>query len=216
MPAEKTKQAAQTIINEIPNAGKLNDAQILVQAEQKIARIGGELSPQLKEVPVELSKTSGLIDRYGGLREKIAEQSLSDIEDQALKRISNTFENVLVEAVDAKNLDEVWKLRIRFDQKIPERVKRATLKSSPQDQIAKDAWLTYRSLLNSFIDSTADEIADVAVKADFNKMSDLYTAITNIVARADFDKKGTRIGIRNLLRFAGIGAGGFGLGTLLD
>ena len=47
-------------------------------------------------------------------------------------------------------------------------------------------------------------------------MSDLYTAITNIVARADFDKKGTRIGIRNLLRFAGIGAGGFGLGTLLD
>jgi len=204
LPSERTQRAAQTIIEQIPNARKLNDQQIIVQADNAIGRIAQELSPQLQDIPLNRSKVGELVDRFKGLQTQLLDESYSPEEINAVKKIGTTFKNSLSEIIDADNLDEAWRVRKLFDDVIPAKVKEAGDLATPGQKAAKEAWLTYRELLNTLLDSNGDEITDEAVKTAFKKMTDLYTAKGNIISRATFDKKGNSTGLKLLLGALGV------------
>ena len=206
LPTERTQRAAQTVLEEIPKANKFNDQQVILEADKAISRIAEPISSELKQVPLQKSKVIELVDQYKKIETELMGTAFDQAEKNAVESMTNTFKNAVGDFVDADNLDDAWKIRQKFDEAIPQKIKQANSQSSLGDQAAKDAWLTYRELINTIVEEGGQEIADETTKQAFKKMTDLYTAKGNIIARATFDKKGNRNGIDTLLK-VGSGAG---------
>ena len=206
-----SKRAAQTISELIPGADRLTDAQLVVQLDNKIARLSQELSPGLKQVFVDDITKNDMLNSWLQIKENQATSVGRKLSGPRFKGAQDDFEKMLLEAIDTDDLDQLWALRKKYDDTTPENVKNAGEKSAEGFQFEREIWLENRRIMNEVIEKLSEGLENEA-RRFFEQLRDMYTARTNIINRADISRK--KIGgiflPRRLIEY-GLGATGLGI-----
>lgn len=217
IPDAKVRRASEVVLRDIPKATTRNSFELADDIGVSITKKAQTLKPQMQSVNLTDDTKSILIDEWGALQKL---QKESDLFADALTsntKFQNRFETFLDEAVDAKNLDELWDIRKRYDRSITSSIKKANQNSPTTTQIKNEMWLQNRSILNDVIEDVSTGLGNTA-KNSFDDMSSLYTARTNIINREKIDLKGTSgiINKKNIIRaLIGTGAGVVGINQIL-
>lgn len=229
--AEEVQRAGDTILKNIPGAAKMNDAQLSTAVNNEITKTAKALQGEMKTVVIKPDTTGRVIDNWKKLKAK--QQSTPEfIDNQAGNiRFQEQFENHLkklewditsptgkFKKPSPKTLDDLWESRKSYDASIPERVKKATSASSPQDQVRKEMWLDNRALLNHAINDTVSGLGKESQEA-FAKMADMYMANENILAKAKIDLRGEKSTLptskKDIIKWLSIGGGGVTVWNML-
>lgn len=226
-PSPETQKQTQTILNHIPNAGSMNDAQLGDALDERTTAMAQQLKPQLQAIPIGQSTTGKAFDAWNGIKE--AQTSDPDFLDNQAGNTSfqNQFERRLntlqwdiqdpatgkMKAPTPKNANDVWEARKDYDNSIPPAVKNATDKSAPVQIYRQKMWLQNRAILNDILNDVTSSLDNPTRKA-FSDMTDMYSARQNIVKNTKIDTKGAQgLLSKGLIKGAGIIGTGLGLGT---
>lgn len=185
----KITRAAEIFNQRIPKAHKLDELELAKRADKEITAISKRLAPELKKVKLREADLEDALDEWDSL--KTAQQESDDflINENLFTRQQKSFEKVLLEVIDADNLNDVWDMRKAYDRSVPTNVKKATAQSESLLQFKKELWLQNRGLLNNMFDSIAEELNETARKR-FDDMTALYLGRQNIIAKAKILEKG--------------------------
>lgn len=199
--SDEVNQAASTIQRTIPDAAKLNDAQLLPKLDVEIGKVAKNIKGDMQKVPIKLSTTGQVVDTWKALKTtQEAEPEFDGFTGSAKfqKKFESYLKNLNWDITDTsgkfkaptpKTLDDIWQTRIDYDNSIPANVKNATPNSAPSLQWQKTMWLQNRAILNDAIHDTASGLGDTSRKA-FSDMSDMYLAKQNILSKAAVDLEG--------------------------
>ena len=190
------KKASETINERIPNASKMNDQELLKATQGEISNIATKLKPEMQKIQVTADKTTEALNTWNRLKtSQVADADFVAFGGKTMQKNFEAFLNEVktrVKGVDGKfrnkNLDDMWEIRKRYDNSIPDRVKQAHSGSESRLQFQKDTWLQNRAILNNMINDTASGMGDVSRKA-FSEMTDLYTARQNIITKTKLSKE---------------------------
>jgi hypothetical protein len=214
--SENVQQAAQVIHQNIPNAAQMNDAQLSNALNTKIGETAQSLKPQMEATPIHPDTVEKAQETWQSL--KTEQQGRPEFLDNKAGNAAfqNKFQNYLQEALDGKNMNDVWDPRKAYDASVPASVKNATTSSPPQFQVRKTMWLENRAILNSMINDSSTGLGTQSQQA-FSDMSHMYDAQQNIAAKAKIDTTGAPgpLSKSTVLKW-GLGAGAtlFGLHKL--
>ncbi len=190
-PSDQVVKASQTIQNHIPNAAKMDDAELYNALSDKTTKISEDLKPEMEKVPVSKETQSSVRKTW----EQVKKDQETEPEYDAFPGSGKSqvkFEAYLkdLEATPNPSLNDVWEARKNYDSSIANNVKNASEASSPQLQWQKQMWLQNRSILNDLIHDTESGLGTESQKA-FSDMKDMYSARENLVSKAKADTKGT-------------------------
>ena len=159
-PSENVQKAAEVIQRRIPNANKLDEFQLNNSIKGEIENISGQLKPQLQEVRFEPAQFSKAEKEWQAIK-KTQSNTPEFLNSPGSIRVQENFENFLNEAKKPvkgtdgkfrqKSLDDIWEIRKRYDDSIPDRVKQATEQSPEFAQLQREMWLENRRILNDLI-----------------------------------------------------------------
>lgn len=194
--SRQIQQATDTIQRRIPGAAKLDDLQLDKRLQGEITSTAQGLESQLKAVPA----PAQIVQKAGSTWKRLKRTQAREPEFEAFagaKRAQKNFEVFLDEASKPiqgakgrfrfKNLDDLWKIRIKYDKSISPAVKKADDRSTPSTILQKEMWLSNRAILNDLINQTARRL-DVNSRKSFSELSDLYAARTNIASKVKIEK----------------------------
>ena len=205
----RVKSAARTVVEEIPDANFLDDAQLVNQAKEKISVIAKQVEPKLREIKLSSSSKEEILSSYiKKLGDNIDNYPL--LTKNQVKNLNKRFEDVLLELGEANNVDDLWKAVQKYDKSVSKNVKAANDVSTESLQLQKDIWLENRRILRDALDDIVDGV-DENVAKDFRKMRDLYLVRENIINNAEFFKGSGNL-TKALLR-AGLTSGVVSAGT---
>ena len=134
-----------------------------------------------------------------------------------LKAIEDNF---MMKALDAKNLDELWDLRIKLDKNksiAPKAARDATELSEQYLKDQQEAWHALRNIFGNTIKDAEIGLSSNKARGQFKKLKDLINAKNYLVQKAssEFKKKPGFTSKRNLA-IGGLGLIGTSyLGSLL-
>jgi len=187
--SDAIKQAAKIINDTIPDAAKMNDAELVTSLKNNIGEISQTLQPEMETTPVKPETIQKVQDVWRTLKSE--QQARPEFLDNKAGNMAfqNKFENYLNQIESATNMDEVWQTRWAYDDSVPANVKNATSASPPQFQVRKIMWQENRAIPNSAINDTANGLGQTSQKA-FSDMSHMYEAKENILSKAKIDVKG--------------------------
>lgn len=182
---DKVFNAVQTIKKEIPNAHKLTPSDLYTTLKSNIADKSNKLKPILKKIPIKDESVQKINTRWETLKKAQLEAVDATDETNVLK-LQKQFEEKLMKT-GSKTYDDLWEARKAYDESIPSQVKRANSMSPMQLQLRKDIWLQNRAILNDVIGDAGNSMGE-STKIVFNKMSDLYEAMNNLLAKTKAKK----------------------------
>lgn len=177
-PSKKTIDATQTIQKNIPDAAKMSEPELYKAVDKHISDTATKLRPQMEATPIHPDTISKINDDWTSLKKSQIEDAPATEEANVIKR-QNKFESLLKKSGNESHAD-LWDTRIKYDDSIPEGVKKANSMSPESLQIQKEEWLQNRSILNDAIDSSA--------KPEFKAMSDMYEAKNGILSKTKIKK----------------------------
>ena len=200
-PSKQAKEIADTFRKYVDDADKLDQFQIVKQADETIKSLSKEIKPKLKEIQFSPSQRRELFDEWEWLKNQQQKSVFFDTK-ASVKRFQDTTETFLkqvnqkLQGADGQfrewTMSDLWDFRIAYDnlddvKRIKKLLKKADL--TGEEQLLVDMWLQNRNMLNQFIKDAAKEMGeDVGTK--WSDMSNLYDIIDNISLKGDIDLKG--------------------------
>lgn len=222
--SNQVKQASNTIQRRIKKASELDDFALNDAMKKEVTKIATELKPDMQGIFISPNLTTKALSTWNKLKAKQAK--IPEFEAFAgSKRVQKNFEEFLnevktrVRGADGKfrdkNLDDLWELRIRYDNSISKNIKEAVDGVSPPSTVLqKEMWLDNRAILNDIINDTASGLGDVSRKG-FADMSDLYMARQNIATKSKILTEGEKGLIqKNIVKWGLTVGGGVVFGSL--
>lgn len=229
--SDEIQNAAKTIQQQIPNAGKMSDVELHRALDSKVTELAKNLGAEMEGVKVKPDMTGKVVNAWKNIKnEQIAEPEYDAFPGSA--KAQAKFESYLKQlewditdsagkfkSPTTKTLGDIWDVRKAYDESIAPNVKSATSASSPSLQWQKTMWLQNRALLNSAINDATSGLGETSQKA-FKEMSDMYMAQQNILSKAKIDVKGSEGKIptnkTDLIKWGlGVGGGAIGLDIVL-
>ena len=151
--------------------------------------------PKLLKNAFENIKKPKIVEQIGSTWDKLKIKQAKDpafVGFVGSKRMQQNFQEFIDKILKTKKdltLDDLWQMRIDYDNTIKSSVKKANDLSPEGLQLQREMWLENRRILNDVINDTASGLGDVS-KQSFADMSDLYMANQNIASKAKIDVKG--------------------------
>jgi hypothetical protein len=173
LPAEKTKAATKTIIQEIPNAQKMTPGELYKAVDTKITETATNLRPKMQATKIKPKTIEKLNTDWEALKKQQMLDAPATEEANVLKRQSK-FESFLQKSKSDNHAD-LWDTRIAYDDSIPANVKKANSLSSESLQLQREEWLQNRQILNDAFES--------ATQPEFRTMSSLYEAKNGLLSQ---------------------------------
>lgn len=192
IPSDKIIRATETIQREIPGASKLKEPELYTALEGRTSDMAMQLKPELQKIPVKPETIEKINIDWESIKKSQIENAPATEEINVFKR-QKKFQSFL-EKSDSKNLDDLWETRKKYDNSIPENVKKANINSPESLQIQKEEWLQNREILNSAITDAKNGMGEAAQKS-FDAMHDMYNAKENLLSKAkiEFESKPSKI-----------------------
>lgn len=209
IPTVKIQKASNIIQRDIPDLDINNPQKLFKQVKALGINKSKKLAPALKEVALPTDK----VDEFVKIATDIEENVLNNpqIKNLLTGKEKKSVKEFLDNLLDAKNMDEFWQARIKYDKTVPSGVKQATELSDSVTQFRKDFWLETRGEMNRILDETTQGIG---VSDEFAEMSALFEAQQNIIQRApELLKPEAGLFTKENLIKAGIGGTGIAIGA---
>jgi len=193
--AGKTEQAiADTFRKSIKNAEKLDEFQLVTKAGDSIADIAKTIRPVLKKIGFSEGSKKEILNSVDDIIEQqkkdplfFTKKTSNAAFQKQFKEFMGSMDNKIKDIDTGKlrdwTMEDVWDLRISYDDIVSKTVKNSTENSSELLQYQKDMWLQNRRLLNEWL-------FDKVPSQEFRDMSNLYEGINNIVTKGNVDIKG--------------------------
>ncbi len=179
LPTQRTKDATQTIIKNIPNAKKMSPSELYKAVDTNIKSTATKLRPQMESTPIKPETITKINTDWESLKKSQLSDAPATEEANVAKRQAK-FESLLKKSGSQSHAD-LWDTRIKYDDSIPENVKKANdTISHPDLWLQKQEWLDNRKILNDAIDSTG--------KPEFKQMSDMYEAKNGLLSKTKVTK----------------------------
>lgn len=199
-PDERTAAAAAIVETRIPNAENLDIFQLSNEIKKITDSSVKDLEPKFRAVPVSEDVVENTFNKWEQVKLKQADEPEFQAFGGAAK-FQERFENFLAELAAADNLDDAWKIRIRYDDIIPDSVKQASSNSAPSTALQHDMWLENRALMNDLIFELSNNLDETGKQA-FDELSLLYQSRNNLIQKGKIDTKGEKglVNTRNTLK----------------
>lgn len=181
MPSQKTLSARDTILKNIPGAGKMNPTDLYKAVDENITKMATDLRPQMEATQIKPETIQKINDDWNALKKSQMESAPATEEANVLKRQAK-FEATLQKS-GASHQGDLWDTRVEYDKSISKNVKQANVNSPESLQIQKEEWLQNRKILNDAINDATHGMGESSKKA-FEEMSNLYEARSNILSKA--------------------------------
>lgn len=182
IPTEKVQQAAQTIVDQIPGASKMDQPTLFKALDTNIGKISTDLRPEMEKVTIPQDSLDKITTDWESLKVKQFEDASATDEPNVIK-IQKQFQKVIDSIKPDTSLDKVWDARIDYDNSVPNNVKKANSLSSDWLNTQRSIWLKNREILNNVINDSATGLGTKSQKA-FSDMSDMYTAQNGLLTKA--------------------------------
>ncbi len=177
-PSQKTMSASQTIQKNIPNASKMSPSELYTAVDKNIGDTATKLRPQMQATPIKPATIEKINTDWEALKKSQIADAPATEEVNVAKRQAK-FESLLKKSGSSSHAD-LWDTAIKYDDSIPENVKRATSLSPESYQLQKQEWLDNRQILSDAMDKSS--------RPEFKAMSDMYNAKTGLLSKAKVDK----------------------------
>lgn len=220
-PSKDVIESAKTIASEIDkNAHTWAPEKLKQAADKKVQEISTELRPQLAKVNLDDQLKEQMMDKFLKVKEELT-SDVNFMNKASGKDILKAFEdNFMMKALDAKNLDELWDLRIKLDKNksiAPKSARDATELSEQYLKDQQEAWHALRNIFGNTIKDAEIGLSSNKARGQFKKLKDLINAKNYLVQKSasEFKKKSGLTSKRNLA-IGGLGLLGTSyLGSLL-
>lgn len=173
LPSKKTISASQTIQKNIPGASKMTPSDLYKAVDKNITDTATKLRPQMDATPIRPETIEKINTDWQALKKQQMADAPATEEANVLKR-QNKFESLLQKS-GAQNHGDLWDTAIKYDNSIPDSVKKANSMSPESLQLQKQEWLDNRQIL-----SDAMGKSDIP---EFKQMSDMYEAKNNLLSK---------------------------------
>lgn len=195
IPSEKEQRAVRVIQDSIKNPNFKNPQNLFSDVSEVGAMKAKSLEPKLKKIKLSDRNKQEVSSVASELKDNLLNnRQISDfLTGKEKKNLSNLIDDIS----NAKNVDEIWKSRIQFDQFTPNSVKQSLPGADARVAFRKEQWLDNRREINDIIDRVAKESGLEDVLEDFRDMSSLFDARQNMISRAPEFLKGSK-GIVNV------------------
>ncbi|RLI72286.1 MAG: hypothetical protein DRP02_02410 [Candidatus Gerdarchaeota archaeon] len=207
IPTEEVDRATDVILRDIAKPDTSNPQKLFNQVKDTGIQKAKKLKPKLQKIPVDDTARGQIDDAIKIMEEEVLKDErvfslLSGKEKKAITRYVEDLKN-------AKNLDEIWEARTKYDRSVPKNTKQATDLSDSTLQDRQTAWLDSRRHGNKILKEATEGLEDISIVDDFADMSSLFEVRQNMIQRApELLKPEKGIFTRKNLIKAGLGAGG--------
>lgn len=174
-PTEQIKKAADIIVKNIASPAK-TESGLYKQISDVIANKSQSLKSKLQAIKVPKSTATNTTT----VELKRAVKELATLKDEFLQSDIKGIEAWYKKLVNARTLDDIREARKDWDNLFSDAVKRASDVSAPTTRKANALWKKTRDIMNKYIDDTAKSIGDDTVRKEFDEMSALFKANSNI------------------------------------
>lgn len=176
-PSQKTLSASQTIQKNIPGASKMSPSELYTAVDKNISDTATKLRPQMKATPIKPETVEKLNTDWETLKKTQMADAPATEEANVAKRQAK-FQSLLEKSGNSSHAD-LWDTAIKYDDSIPENVKKATSLSPESQQLQKQEWLDNRQILSDAMEKSS--------RPEFKAMSDMYNAKTGLLSKAKVD-----------------------------
>jgi hypothetical protein len=173
LPSSKTKSAAQTIVENIPNAQKMTPSELYRAVDNNIKETATKLRPQMEATPIKPQTIEKLNSDWEVIKKSQLADAPATEEANVIKR-QLKFESLLKKS-GSNNHADLWDTAVKYDDSIPESVKKANNLSPESLQLQKDEWLQNRQILSDAIEKNS--------RPEFKQMSDMYKAKNDLLSK---------------------------------
>ena len=185
IPSKKTLSATDTVVQKIPNASKMKPAELDKAVKAEISKESEALRPQMQATPIKPETIQKINTDWEALKK--AQIQVADATEEAnVIKLQKQFEERLQKS-GSSNHNDLWETRVKYDDSIPESVKKAHSMSPESLQNKKEIWLQNRKILSDAITDIENGMGEVASKP-FKEMSNLYEARNSLLSKAKLDK----------------------------
>lgn len=184
---EQQANSARTIHELIPDAAKMNDADLHGALDEKITEVAQKLQPKMESTPIQPDTIQNINDNWQNLKKtQLAEAKATD--EPNIIKWQNNFEKFLKKSGN-ENLNDLWESAKKYDASIKSNVKTATGLSPEDLQTQKDIWLQNRAVLRDAINDASSGLGKTSQTA-FSQMKDMYEAQNGIMSKAKIVTEG--------------------------
>lgn len=178
LPSKKTLSSAETITKNIPGASKMSEDQLFKAVDKNITDTATKLRPVMEQTPIKPEAIQKINDDWQALKKSQMLEAPATEEANVAKR-QGKFESLLQKSGNQTHAD-LWDTAIKYDESIPENVKRANSLSPESLQLQKEEWLQNRQILSDAIEKNS--------RPEFKQMSDMYNAKEGILSKTKVEK----------------------------
>lgn len=199
-PSRSTRKITDTLRKYVDDADKLDQYQIVEQADNITKELAKDIRPRLEVVPFTSSQKRELVSEWAYLRSKQKKSIFyGSPSSKKFQEVTNNYLRHITKKVKDESgqfrewtMADLWDFRIGYDNLSDvKRIKKLLGKKdlTGDEQLLVDMWLENREMLNQFIKDEAEKIGEDVGKK-WADMSDFYTIIDNISTKADIDLTG--------------------------
>ncbi len=132
----------------------------------------------MEQTPIQSETIQKINDDWTALKKTQMAEAPATEEANVAKRQAK-FESLLQKSGNESHAD-LWDTAIKYDESIPDSVKKATSLSPESIQLQKQEWLDNRQILSDAMEKSS--------RPEFKQMSDMYNAKEGILSKTKVDK----------------------------